>query len=326
MAKRDEILRLLVDRVRLKHMSIRTEECYRHWVARYCDFLRTMDPALASEAKIEAFLTHLARDRQVSATTQNQAFHAVRFLYTQVLCQPLGAVNALRAKRPVRERVAPSRDEVRRLLKALVDTPLTPAKLIGGLLYGCGLRVQEPLELRIKDVLFSDSQLIIRAAKGDKDRRVPLPCCLVPMLKRQIERARLVWQSDRDNAPTVGVTLPGALGKKYPKAKYAWPWFWVFPSGNHCAHPRTGETVRWRLHEASIQRAVKQGATDAGLDTWVTPHHLRHAYATHSSEDVQVIQKILGHVNIETTMGYRHREITAASNPLDDMVLAAPAA
>lgn len=320
MAKRDEILKLLVDRVRLKHMSIRTEECYRHWVGRYCDFLRGVSPALSSEKKMDAFLTHLARDRQVSASSQNQAFHAVRFLYEVVLDQRLGNIDALRAKRPVRERVAPSRDEVRRLLGAIKDTPGTPAKLIAGLLYGAGLRVCEPLELRIKDVLLADSHLVIRAAKGDKDRRVPMPCCLVAALKRQIERARAVWQWDRDHAPQVGVTLPGALDRKYPKAKFAWPWFWVFPSGNHCAHPRTGGIVRWRLHEASIQRAVKQAGVDAALDTWVTPHHLRHAYATHSTEDVQVIQKILGHVNIETTMGYRHREIAGASNPLDQMV------
>lgn len=322
MAHLNETIELLRHKMRLQHLAWRTEESYVGWVCRYAKFISKLAPTLTSEKKFEAFLTHLAVKENVSATTQNQAFNAILYFYRHALNQPLGEVHALRAKRPTRERTAPSRDEMRRLLAALVDTPNNPAKLLGQLLYGCGLRVQEPLELRIKDVLLSESQLIIRAAKGDKDRRVPLPCCLIEPLRKQIERARVSWQWDRANRPDVGVTLPGQLAKKYPSAPFAWPWFWLFPAPGHCEHPRTGEIVHWRLHEASLQRAVKAAGRKAQLDTVVTPHNLRHAYATHSREDVQVIQRILGHANLETTMQYRHREITGASSPLDEITSA----
>jgi integron integrase len=321
MAHLNETIELLRQKMRVQHLAWRSEESYVGWVCRYAEFVKTLSRDLTHEQKFEAFLTHLAIKQNVAASTQNQAFNAIVYLYKHVLNQPLGEVHALRAKRPTRERTAPSKDEMRRLLAALVDTPNNPAKLLGQLLYGCGLRVQEPLELRIKDVLLSESQLIIRAAKGDKDRRVPIPCCLIEPLRKQIERARLSWQWDRAHRPGVGVTLFGAIDKKYPKAKYAWPWFWLFPAPGHCAHPRTGVIVHWRLHEASLQRAVKEAGQRAQLDTVVTPHNLRHAYATHSREDVQVIQKILGHANIETTMGYRHREINEAASPLDELAV-----
>lgn len=313
-------LERMVNTIRIRHLSYSTEQCYVGWARRYIAFLVDRRPEGTSEAKFEAWLTHLARGLDVSATTQNQAFNAVRFFYEHGVGQPLGDVQAMRAKRREHQRMAPSVDQVRALRGALVDTPATPAKLLVDLLYGCGLRVSEPLELRVRDLLWSESQLIIRDAKGAKDRRVPIPCALVAPLKQQIERARQVWEWDRQNAAAVGVSLPHRLAKKYPRAAYAWQWFWVFPAPGHCNHPRTGERVRYHLLDVAIQRAVKVAAARLGLEGVLTPHCLRHAYATHQlsrGEDIKTIQTIMGHVSLETTAGYLHADVRRASNPID---------
>lgn len=321
MACREEVLNRLRESIMVRHLSLRTEEAYCHWVRRYCDFLRAIDASWSSERKVSAWITDLAVRHGVAAKTQNQALAAVLYLYTHVLAQPLGKIDALRAKRPERVRDAPSREEVRTLFGALRDTPEVPAGLLARLLYGCGLRVQEPLELRVKDVRLSESLLVIRAAKGDKDRVVPLPCSLVEPMRRQLARARQVWEWDRRQVQQVGVSLPGLLAKKYPSAPLAWGWFWVFPAGGYCDHPRVaGLRVRWRLHEASLQRAVAEARTRAGIATPITPHVLRHGYASHSIEDPRTIQRVMGHVQLETTMGYIHRDITTARSPLEMLV------
>lgn len=318
MANKEQVLQSVVNAVRVRHFSLRTEEAYCHWIGRFYDFALTLPRELASEVKVERFITDLALRLNVAASTQNQAFAALIFLYAQVLNKPLGDVRALRAKRPAWIREAPSRDEVRALFRELRDTPQVPANLLGKLLYGCGLRVQEPLELRIKDVRLSESLLVLRAAKGGKDRVVKVPCSLIVPLKAQIERARAVWQWDRANRPAVGVSLPNRLAQKYPRAPYDWGWFWLFPAPGHCEHPREpGLIVRWRLHEASLQRAVGEARRRAGIATPITPHVLRHGYATHSTDDPRTIQAVMGHKNLETTMGYIHREALAATNPLD---------
>ena len=318
---KDAILRLVAEKIRVRHYSLRTEEAYCHWVGRFCDFSRALKTDLSSELRVELFLTDLAVRQQVAARTQNQALAALLFLYEHALGKPLGKVDALRAKRPERVREAPSRDEVRALFDELKDTPLVPARLLAQMLYGCGLRVQEPLELRIKDVRIAEGIIIIRGAKGAKDRVVAIPCALMHPLRDQVERARAVWQWDRKQRVQVGVSLPSQLAKKYPSAPYAWGWFWLFPSGNYCEHPRQpGLTVRWRLHEASLQRAVAEARQRAGIATPITPHVLRHGYATHSSEDPRTIQRVMGHANLETTMGYIHREVAQARSPLDDIM------
>lgn len=169
------------------------------------------------------------------------------------------------------------------------------------------------------DVLWEENQLVVRGAKGGKDRRVPIPCVCAGPLRRQIARARRVWECDRAKTPGVGVSLPFQLAAKYPKAQFTWQWFWVFPAAGHCADPYSGKTVRYHLLHDSIQRAVHEAATRVGLEGLVSPHVLRHAYATHSRENIDVLRKLMGHVSIETTAGYRHPTVEAASNPLDDL-------
>jgi integron integrase len=315
--------------IRLRHFALSTERCYVDWARRYSAWLIATRVAGSSEKKFAGWLTHLARDLDVSAVTQNQAFNAVRFFYAHGIGRQLGDVSALRAKRRQHERMAPSREQVRAIRARLVDTVQTPVRLLFDLLYGCGLRVNEPLDLRVRDVLWAENTLIIRDAKGAKDRRVPLPRSLVVPLREQMARARRVWEWDRANRPEVGVPLPNRLAKKYRSAPRDWAWFWIFPAGGHCKHPRSGEVVRYRVLDVSIQRAVKSAAVAAGLSGVVTPHCLRHAYATHmlqAGQDVKTIQAIMGHVSLETTAGYVHADVERAGNPLDDLFpQAAPA-
>ena len=232
----------------------------------------------------------------------------------------LGNIDALRAKRPVQERTSPSREQVRTLRMVVKDRPNVPARLLVDLLYGCGLRVSAPLELRVKDVLWSENQLMIRAAKGGKDRRVPIPGCCAEPLRLQIEIARKVWESDRKNTSTIGVNLPFQLARKYPTAPFAWQWLWVFPAANHCAHPRTGEIVRYHILHDLLQRAVREAVRKVGLGGLVTPHVLRHAYATHSRKSLDSLRELMGHASIVTTSGYRHPNVVKATNPLDDLL------
>jgi integron integrase len=323
MKSRAEVIADVKDRIRSMHLAYSTEDVYCGWIARYYDHCQGLDPTMAPEAKAESFLTYLAVQKNVAAMTQNQAFGAVLFLYKEVLRKPLGDVNALRAKKPKHERVSPSRQQVREFRTAVEDTEQTPARLIVDLLYGCGMRVSEPVELRIKDILWDEGvhgQFILRGAKGGKDRRVPIPRSCVEPLREQIERARRVWQWDRDNAPGVGVTLPYALAKKYPRAPVQWQWFWVFPAWKHCIDPRTQETVRFHILTDCIQRSVSKAAQKVGLDGFLTAHVLRHAYATHSRESLDALRELLGHSSLETTAGYLHPVVAKASNPLDDMV------
>ncbi|HEY4300938.1 MAG TPA: tyrosine-type recombinase/integrase [Candidatus Didemnitutus sp.] len=326
MKSRLEVVALVRDRIRLRHYSLNTEYLYCWWIGHYYDFCRQLPAGLAPERKIEAFLSDLAVRKRVAARTQNQAFAAILFLYREVLAQPLGNVDALRAKNYRHERTAPSPEQVRALRAAVTDRPFTPARLLVDLLYGCGLRVSEPLELRIKDVLWHENQLVIRAAKGAKDRRVPLPkSCLAP-LRAQVEFARGIWKSDRDTGPDVGVALPFQLARKYPSAPFSWSWFWVFPARAHCQHPRSRETVRFHLLHDALQRAVHDAAVRIGLEGFITPHVLRHAYATHSREPIETLRQLMGHNSIETTSGYRHATVDNATNPLDDLVGAPPRA
>ena len=324
MKSRADVLQSIQAKIRLLHLAYSTEEAYCGWAGRYYDFCLNLPKAWPPERKAEAFLTNLAVNVGVAARTQNQALAALLFLYGPVLNKPLGNIDALRAKKPVHERTAPSREQVRALRLAVKDRPHVPARLLVDLLYGCGLRVSEPLELRVKDVLWSERQLVIRAAKGGKDRRVPIPACCAAPLRSQLERAQQVWESDRTNAPAVGVSLPHQLARKYPSAPRSWQWFWVFPAAGHCLHPRTGETVRYHLLHDLLQRAVREAACQTGLDGLITPHVLRHAYATHSRESIDALRQLMGHVSIETTAGYLHPVVAKATNPLDDLIAGPP--
>jgi integrase len=308
--------------IRMRHYAYSTEDLYLGWIGRYYDFCRTLKAPLAPEEKAEAFLTHLAVHRKVAAGTQNQAFAALLFLYKDVQGRPLGDVSALRARRPRFERTSPSREQIRRFLSAVEDTPMTPLRLLVDLLYGCGIRVSEPLELRTKDVLWDDGpcgQLVLRGAKGGKDRRVPIPRKCVEPLREQLARARAVWAWDQASRPVIGVPLPHALARKYPKAPFQWPWYWVFPANAPCRDPRSGLQVRFHVLVDSVQRGVQKAAEKVELGGLITPHVLRHAYATHSREPIGALRVLLGHSSLETTAAYLHPEVDRAGNPLDDL-------
>lgn len=313
--KPSEALQKTQDVIRLRHLARSTEECYLGWIKRFMGFVDRLDPTLASEAKVESFLTSLAK-LGCSASTQNQAFNAILFLYREVLGRELNKIAAMRAQRPAMIRTAPEIDEVRALLGAVEDLHGYPTRLITRMLYGCGFRVTEPLNLRVKDVLLGESRLILRGAKGGKDRIVPLPCSLVPEIKLQLRHARLVWE--KDFSGKIPVPLPGRLASKYPDWQHAWKWAWVFPSHTTCVDDRTGKVVRFRCHEANVQRAVKGAARKLGL--CVTPHQLRHAYATHavrSGSNVRDVQEALGHSQINTTMNYLTPRACAVPSPLE---------
>lgn len=307
--------------MRMKHFALATERNYIHWLNRFIAFRKKDRSNQSSEKNIESFLTYLARSG-VSASTQNQAFHAIRFFYVYVLKVKLEGIDALRAKRPVHVRQAPSVNEVRAILNLVKDSSGYPCKLIVHMLYGCGLRVSEPLEIRIRDLELDRSRIIIRRSKGDKDRVVSIPCSLIEPIRRQVKVATAMWE--RDAASSIPVPLPDLLAKKYKNYAFSRAWYWLFPAIRPCKHPRTGETVRWRCHQANIQRAVKAAARAAGVDGKVTPHNLRHAYGTHMLEsgvNPRSIQMAMGHSNLETTMTYLHSDSTSSGNPLDRIMV-----
>jgi site-specific recombinase XerD len=300
--------------IRLRHLAAATEQAYCGWLSRFGRFVAARcQPAWSPAQKMEAFLTQLAQ-QDVSASTQNGAFNAILFFYREVQKVEVGKVDSLRAKKSVHLRFAPERHEVMALIAALKDEAEYPTTLIVKLLYGCGLRVCEPLNLRVKDVLLSESKLVLRGAKGGKDRFVSIPCSLIPALAAQMEFARAV--GERDRLAKLPVKLPGLLAQKYPHWQFSPKWAFLFPAHQPCNF--RGTVVRWRIHEANIQRAVRAAARPLGLE--ITPHHLRHAYATHclnGGQNPRAIQQAMGHSQLETTMGYLHAEALSVKSPLE---------
>jgi site-specific recombinase XerD len=300
--------------IRLRHLSHSTEENYLQWLRRYGRFVSEQcAPEQKPEHKMEMFLTQLAK-QDVSASTQNQAFCALMFFYREVLKMQLGKVDSLRAKKPVHLRYAPERAEVLAMLRNVKDEADYPTALIAKLIYGCGLRVSEPLNLRVKDVLLDESKLVICGAKGGKDRFVPIPCSLTGELKAQLAYAKSVAEKDR--IAGLPVKLPGLLATKYPHWQFSPKWAFLFPAHRACEF--RGLVCRWRVHEANVQRAVRKAARPLGLD--ITPHHLRHAYATHclnAGQNPRAIQQAMGHSQLETTMGYLHAEAMSVRSPLE---------
>lgn len=313
---REAAIELLRNTIRRKHFALATEQAYVGWLSRFISFLdRAPGAGLSSEAKLERFLTLLAQD-DVAASTQNQAFNAVLFFYQECLGQKLSGVNALRAKRATVVRRAPEVAEVRQLLAAVRDESGYPVRLVVRLLYGCGLRVTEPLGLRVRDVDLAQSRLIIRRAKGNKDRVVALPGGLRADLEVQLRAARVVF--DRDQAAGVPIKLPSRLERKYPRAEWSWNWAWLFPQAQPCRDPRDGRVVRWHQLESTVQRAIKAAGQRAGVE--ILPHELRHAYATHTlnaGQNPRAIQQAMGHKSLETTMGYLHAEALSVRSPLE---------
>jgi integron integrase len=305
--------------LRRQHKALSTESTYIFWLRRFVTALDAMPNTLSSEQKLERFLTGLARHQDVAASTQNQALNAILFFYKEVLGKPLQGIDALRAKRPPRMRHAPTVAQTQALLQAVPDISGYPTNLVARLLYGCGLRVAEPLNLRIKDVDQERPALFIVGAKGGKDRVVPLPPSLAPELARQIQSARTIWERDQRNR--IPLMLPHQLARKYPGYQFAWPWAWLFPAHYTCRHPRTGVVVRYRMHEANVQRAIKLAREKLGIS--VLPHELRHGYATHCLErgtNPRAIQQVMGHYSLETTMGYLHAESLNVPSPLESVL------
>ncbi len=305
--------------IRTLHYSVRTEQSYIYWIRQYILFHDKRHPIDMSVVEVGQFLSYLANERRVAASTQNQALNALNFLYKKVLDQPLGELQGVtRARRPKRLPVILSRNEVARLLNQLSGRYLLMAKIM----YGSGLRLMEVLHLRIKNVDFHQHALIVRAGKGDKDRITVLPDTLEPYLGNQIERVRLLHQSDLD-AGFGEVSLPYSLARKYPSAPYQTGWQYVFPSDNRARDPRTGRIKRHHLHRSSVQNAIKNAVRAAGLDKPVSSHTLRHCFATHLLEDgydIRTVQELLGHKDVKTTQIYTHvlnRGGRGVRSPLD---------
>jgi integron integrase len=306
------------DAVRLRHYSIRTEDAYVNWVKRYIVFHDKRHPAEMGAPEIEAFLTHLAVKENVAASTQNQAFSALLFLYRQVLHQDLGPIDALRAKRPRRLPTVLSKEETQRLIGCLSGTHQLMAKL----LYGSGLRLMDCLRLRVKDLDPERRAIIVRDGKGGQDRVTVLPDSLIPLLQEHLQRVKALHEHDLTRGYG-SVYLPDALARKYPNADREWGWQYVFPSTRLSRDPRSGVTRRHHRHESSLQKAIKEAARLAGIIKPVGPHTLRHCFATHLLEagyDIRTVQELLGHKDVKTRMIYTHvlnRGGLAVRSPLD---------
>ena len=293
------------DRVRLKHYSIRTERQYVQWVKRFILFHGKRHPRDMGASEVEAFLTHLAVEGNVSASTQNQALSALLFLYREVLETDLPWLkDVVRAKLPQRLPVVLSRQEV----KAVLDNMNGVYRLLAMLLYGTGMRLMECIRLRVKDVDFERGEILVRDGKGAKDRVTMLPQSVVPALKAHLEKRRTTYDEDK----AVGmarVEIPDALARKYPNAPTEWGWQYIFPSGSYSIDPRSGEERRHHLDEKLLQRAMRRAVQAVGIAKPATPHTLRHSFATHllaSGYDIRTVQELLGHSDVSTTMIYTH--------------------
>ena len=335
----------LVDQVRghcrVAHLSIRTERAYVQWIERFLRFHhdqagRWRHPDEMDSRDVNAFLTHLAVERHVAASTQNQALSALLLLFQKVLKREI-SLDAVRAKRPERLPVVLSVDEVRRLLQAI---PNGPVRLAASLMYGSGLRSMECCRLRVKDIDFERRQIRVRDGKGEKDRMVPFPQRLIQVLHDQIQFVK--QQHERDLQAGAGwVWLPYALAEKYPQAGREIGWQYLFPANKLSTDPRPREAAesqtagpsepdrhatqirRHHMHESSIQKTIKTAVRRAGIEKPASAHSLRHSFATHLLEDgtdIRTIQKLLGHKDLNTTMIYTHVSTVGATgikSPLD---------
>jgi len=305
--------------IRVRHYSVRTERSYLHWIRRYILFHKKRHPVDMGDTEVAGFLSWLASERKVSASTQNQALNALNFLYAKVLDRPIGELHGVvRARRPKRLPVVLAREEVDRLLQQLTGRHW----LIASLMYGSGLRLMEALRLRVKDVDLSMRSITVREGKGGKDRVTILPNALSAHLEAQIGTVRSLHQRDLE-AGFGTVSLPGALARKYPGAEYEFGWQFLFPSDRRSRDPESGVVRRHHLYHTSMQRAVKQAVRKAGIIKPASSHTLRHSFATHLLEggyDIRTVQELLGHSDVKTTMIYTHvlnRGGRGVRSPLD---------
>lgn len=291
--------------MRVRHYSYETEKTYVYWIRQYIFFHKITHPKEMSAAEVEAFLTHLAVEKSVSASTQNQALHALLFLYKEVLKVDLPWLNEFKtAKKSSRVPVVLTKDEVKTILDKLTGTNW----LIGNLLYGSGLRLIEALRLRVKDLDFGFRQVVVRDGKGGKDRFTVMPSKLIEPLQKHLETVRKSHEQDLRRA-LGSVEMPFGLARKYPQAEKEWIWQYVFPSKSLSLNPRTGATARHHVSPASVQKSFKEILRKSRIPKNASPHTLRHSFATHLLQDgcdIRTIQDLLGHKEISTTMIYTH--------------------
>ena len=315
------ILEQVRERIRYLHYSIRTETAYLYWIRNFIRWSDMRHPREMGAEEVRAYLTFLASKRDVSVSTHRVALSAILFLYQKVLDINLPWLDGLaRPTMPRRLPVVLSREEVARLF-ALQSGVYA---VLSRLLYGTGMRITEALQLRVKDVDFDHRAIIVREAKGFKDRVVMLPDSLIEPMKQQIADARALWSQDVA-AAMPGVYLPHALEKKYPMAGSSWGWFWVFPQDHHSRDPRSGLIRRHHLYDQTFRRDFNRALRQAGVFKPATPHTLRHSFATHllqSGYDIRSVQELLGHSDVKTTMIYTHVLKVAGRgviSPLDRM-------
>jgi integron integrase len=313
----------LGDRLRLairsRHYSPRTEKAYLGWVRRYVAFHGNRDPAALGSAEVARYLASLASEERVAASTQNQAFSALLFLYREVLGKEIaGLEDVPRAKRPIRVPLVLAPEEVQAVLRRLRGAP----QMMAWLMYGAGLRLLECCRLRVKDVDFARGEIAVRDGKGRKDRRTVLPARVDEPLQVHLERVHRLHQADLARGAG-SVALPDALGRKYVEASREWAWQWVFPAARLYSDDATDERRRHHVHESVVQREFATAVRAAGLTKPATCHTLRHSFATHlleSGYDIRTIQELLGHSDVATTMIYTHvlnRGGRGVKSPLD---------
>ncbi len=300
------ILDLLRRHCRVKHLSYSTEKTYCGWVKAFWHFHQKSGKRSLYDMgrpEVEEYLTDMAVRKHVSASTQNQAFNALLFLYRNVIPKDLGEIDAIRAKKSRRLPVVLTQAEVKAILGQLHGE----AWLMGTLLYGCGMRLMEVLRLRVKDVDFDRHTITVRLGKGDKDRIVPLPDVTAGPLKKHLERVRKLQEIDaKDRIP---VSLLEGIERKYPNIPFEWGWYWVFPARKRGIDPRSGKLKRHHLHETALQRNVKEAVRAANVIKPAGCHTFRHSFATHLIEDghdIRTVQELLGHADVRTTQIYTH--------------------
>ncbi|HIP06431.1 MAG TPA: integron integrase [Mariprofundaceae bacterium] len=305
--------------LRYHHYGKRTEEAYSRWIRWFIKYNGTRHPRDMGKPEIEAFLTFLAIERKLAASTQNQALNGIVFLYRDVLDLPIANdLVAARAKKAPRIPVVLSQSEIQKLFLDMDGIYL----LIARIMYGGGLRLMEALRLRVQDIDFENGYLMVRSGKGDKDRTTLLPKSIYNELKLHLQKVRRGFERDLEEG-TANVWLPDALAKKYPKAAQSWEWQYLLPSKSLSTDPQSGEIRRHHINESGLQKSIRSAAKQAKMNKRVTSHTLRHSFATHlleSGTNIRVVQKLMGHADVKTTEIYTHvlqQNLRAVVSPLD---------
>ena len=315
-----KLLEQVSDAIRIKHYSLRTEKTYIEWIKRYIIFHKKQHPKDMGAEEIQAFLTHLASDKTVSASTQNQALSAILFLYRHVIKKDIDLpTNLFRAQKSKTLPTVLTHQEAMTVISKMAGIP----QLMTKILYGSGIRLMECLRLRVKDIDFGNHQIIVRDGKGEDDRATILPDSIIPSLENHLKNVKIIHQKDLSEG--FGETsLPYALAKKYPNASKEWLWQYIFPASVRSIDPISKQTKRHHADPSVLQKAIRQAALTTDLTKPVSPHTFRHSFATQllqNGYDIRTVQELLGHKDVKTTMIYTHvlqRGGQAVKSPLDN--------